>query len=166
MRRAVLALAVLAAGCAPPDPMPDAPLRMGAWEGPSLSGPGQMRLDPADGAMVVNVWATWCEPCRREMASLGRAQRAVAPQGVRVVGVNVDGDARLAREYVRRLGIVFPSASDPGSAHARGVLGVAQLPTTLGVARDGRILWREVGARDWSEAGRLARLERLAQAVP
>lgn len=130
------------------------------WEAPSLAEGRALRLDPGEGALVVNVWATWCEPCRREMASLERAHAALAARGIRVVGVNVDEDVLLAREFLRRAGLTFANLSDPRQALARERLGVKRLPTTMAIGNDGRVRWREESARDWSEPARLAWVER------
>ena len=130
------------------------------WQGESLADGTVLRCEASEGLVLVNVWATWCEPCRREMPSLEAAHRALAPKGIRVVGINIDRDALLAREHLRKLGLTFPNLSDPAQAIAREALGVAKLPTTIAIGRDGRVRWREESARDWSEPSRLAMIER------
>lgn len=148
---------VIAAGCAPGDPGlggPEADLTR--WEANSLADGNRLRFEARDGAVVLNVWATWCEPCRREMASLEAAHRELAARGIRVVGVSIDRDVLLAREYARRMGITFTNLSDPAQELARDRLGVKRLPTTLGVGADGRLRWRDEAARDWAEPARLA----------
>jgi thiol-disulfide isomerase/thioredoxin len=64
-------------------------------------------------AMLINVWATWCQPCRAEMAGLDRLYRSLSPQGLQLLGVSVDEDMNLVREYVRQAGVSFPVLSDP-----------------------------------------------------
>lgn len=165
MRRAARLLALLAAAalvsaCAPDGPSPPAVAGLARWEGASLADGTAVRFDAADGAVVLNVWATWCEPCRREMASLERAHQALSARGIRVVGVSIDRDVLLAREYARRMGLTFTNLSDPAQALVRDRLGVKRLPTTVAIAADGRIAWREESARDWAEPERLAWIER------
>jgi thiol-disulfide isomerase/thioredoxin len=158
-----LALAPLAA-CSPPAADAAAPVR---WEARSLADGSALRFEAGEQAILVNVWASWCEPCRREMPSLEAAHRALAPRGIRVVGINVDRDALLARELARKLDLTFDNVSDPEQAVAMGALKVARLPTTLAIGRDGRVRWREESARDWAEPARLAWIERsLAPAEP
>ncbi len=156
---AALAAALLAA-CAPPPDVASLP----RWEAQSLADGTTLRFAASEGVVLVNVWATWCEPCRREMPSLEAAHRALAPKGIRVVGLNIDRDVLLAREHVRKLGLTFDNVSDPAQAIARDALAVAKLPTTLAIGRDGRVRWREERARDWAEPGRLAWIERSVAA--
>jgi cytochrome c biogenesis protein CcmG, thiol:disulfide interchange protein DsbE len=106
-------------------------------------------MHAVDGPVLINVWATWCEPCRREMASLERLHRGLGGSGIRIIGVSVDRDVNLAREYVRGQGLTFPNLSDPDQALVRDRLAVTKLPTTVAIGSDGRVRWREVGARDW-----------------
>lgn len=157
---APLAAAGLLAGCAPDAASPLAVAELARWEAASLADGNAIRFDAADGAVVLNVWATWCEPCRREMASLERAHRSLSARGIRVVGVSVDRDVLLAREYARRMGLTFTNLSDPAQALVRDRLGVKRLPTTVAISADGRIAWREEAARDWAEPERLAWIER------
>jgi peroxiredoxin len=154
---AALFAGMIAAGCAPGEPGPTVPVAdLSRWEATALADGSRVRFEARDGAVVLNVWATWCEPCRREMASLEAAHRELAARGIRVVGVSIDRDVHLAREYARRMGITFTNLSDPAQELARERLGVKRLPTTLGVGADGRVRWRDEAARDWAEPARLA----------
>lgn len=109
------------------------------------------------GPLVVNFWATWCAPCRREMASLERLSRRLAPR-VQVVGVTADEDLDLAVEWLRRQGIRFPNFSDPGLRVSRPALGLDALPHTFVVARDGRIALQSRGAREWDAEDSVAQI--------
>lgn len=149
--------ALVVCGCAPraQGPQAGAPFPPTRFE---ALGPGEALVLPAPGqAMVVNFWATWCEPCRREMASLERLHRA-APSGVRVVGVSVDADRFLAQEFARHLGLTFPNGRADADVVGRVPLGVRAYPTTFVVDAAGVVRWREEGPRDWSSAETAARL--------
>jgi len=159
--RAALACAAFGlAACPGARDLPPPSARLAAWEGAALEDGRPVRLEAAQGAFLLNVWAMWCEPCRREMASLEAAHRALAPRGIRVIGVNIDEDPRLAREFLRRQGFTFTNLADPAQALARGALGVTRLPTTIAVGPDGAVRWREESARDWSDPTRLAWIEK------
>lgn len=109
-------------------------------------------------ALLVNYWATWCGPCRREMAGLERLSRRAAG-GFTVVGVCVDEDLNLAREWLRREGVSFANFADPGLRISQA-LRIDALPETFLVAADGRILERSRGAREWDSGETAAALQR------
>lgn len=157
---AIVVASLLACACTPEAVPPPPAAELVRWEAASLADGLPVRFEAGDGAVVLNVWATWCEPCRREMASLEAAHRSLAARGIRVIGVSVDRDVLLAREYARRMGLTFTNLSDPAQALVRDRLGVRRLPTTVGIGADGGVRWREESARDWSEAARLAWIER------
>jgi thiol-disulfide isomerase/thioredoxin len=95
------------------------------------------------GPAVVNLWASWCEPCQQEMPLL---QRAAARHGsaVQVIGVNTNDSVTPALAFLRRTGATYPQLSDP-----TGKLAIALrspgLPVTVAVDSAGRVVWRKVG---------------------
>lgn len=100
-------------------------------------------------ALIINFWATWCVPCRREMPSLERLSHRLAAHGVRVIGVSVDADLNLAREFVRTHKLTFPNYADGDEKPFQSVLRVRALPETVLVTADGVIAARIAGVRDW-----------------
>jgi len=112
--------------------------------------------------VVLNVWASWCAPCRAEMASLEALSRALDPARAIVVGITVDEDLNLAREYLLREGITFANLANGTTRVVRDRLQVTSLPATLVLGPDGSLRARIVGPRDWTDPGLLADLE-LAQ---
>ncbi len=128
---------------------------------PRLNAEGGLALPgEARRPVLVNVWATWCEPCRREMQSIERLHRRHG-HALRVIGVSVDADRNLAREFVARHGLTFENAASDAGGLAAGDLAVTRLPTTFLVDASGVVRLREEAPRDWAGPGTIARLERL-----
>ncbi|MBM3697737.1 MAG: TlpA family protein disulfide reductase [Actinobacteria bacterium] len=104
---------------------------------PRLDGPGDITVGrPGARPTVVNLWASWCGPCKEEMPAVQRF--ATATPGVRVVGIAVDDAPDAAREFAREVGVEFPLGvdSDDGVADGYGFTG---LPTTFVLDAQGRL---------------------------
>ena len=165
--RALLLVAVLVlAACGEP-PAPPGP-RVGemlpALDVPALDGPPVNLADYRGRVLVLNVWATWCAPCREEMPSLQRLSERFPAGRLVVVGLTVDEDTNLAREFLLKYGIRFPILSDPAGAIAEGLLGVSAYPDTFIVAADGTLAERVTGGREWDGAEMVSLLESLLAA--
>jgi cytochrome c biogenesis protein CcmG/thiol:disulfide interchange protein DsbE len=96
--------------------------------------------------VLLNVWATWCPPCRREIPVLQALHEAHADDGLRVVGVSVDaaGEAQAVRQFVDGYGVTFDIWLDPGE-RVSSTFRTSGVPTTLLIDRDGRLVWRHLG---------------------
>jgi len=158
----MLALALALAACAPeqePRLAPGQPfpaLSLKGLDGPPLDTGGLRGR-----VLVLNVWATWCPPCRREMPSLQRLAAAVDSQRVLVAGMTVDRDLNLAREFVGQNQIAFPNFADPEMVIANNSLGVVGFPETFIVGPDGKLAARVAGAREWDAPEILEALDAL-----
>lgn len=108
-------------------------------------------------ALVVNFWATWCEPCREEMPSLQRLSQSFAPEALAVVGVTVDEDLNLVREFVLRYRIGFPIYADRDGS-ARRALRVGSYPLTYLVTRERKVAGVVAVTRDWAAPEALAEI--------
>jgi peroxiredoxin len=117
-----------------------------------------MRLSDFKGKIVLlDFWATWCAPCRREIPGFNRLQRQFAASGFTVLGVALDEEgAAVARPLAQRLGINYPIAIGTQQV-AADYGGIQALPTAFLIGRDGRILGTFVGARDESEFAKIIR---------
>jgi thiol-disulfide isomerase/thioredoxin len=105
--------------------------------------------------LLVTFWATWCEPCRHEYPMLNELAKQYAPQGLKVVGVNLDddGDLILMRRFLARYKPIFPNyRRKPGEeepfrqAILPGWNGT--LPAAVFYAKDGRQTGSFIGERD------------------
>lgn len=117
--------------------------------------------------VVVNFWATWCPPCRREMPSLERLKNKMEAEGVTVLAVNIGEDADTVFSF---LGTVEPSPTFPllfdSDAASLEDWGVKGLPTTFVVAPDGSIAYRAVGGREFDHPMILEQLRKLRSSHP
>ena len=99
--------------------------------------------------LVLNAWATWCEPCRREMPNLQQLSDALDPERFAVIGLAQDEDDHLVREYLLDQKVTFTSYIDPVGELAANQLGIQIFPYTLLIGPDGRFIQRIVGPREW-----------------
>jgi len=109
----------------------------------------ELQLSSLRGRVVLlNLWATWCVPCLKEMPDLNEMHQELSPEGLTVVGLTIDGeDKPVIDRFVQRLGVTYPVVYGSVEA-AQSVLGtnaVPILPTTLLIDREGYIIERIVG---------------------
>jgi len=131
-------------------------LRLVALDGRTVS-----LADHADKLVVVNFWATWCQPCTAEMPTLEALWREYRARGLVVLGVSMDRGAPrpLIDPYVSRLALTFPILLDPDLDASRAWR-VTSLPATFVVRPGGDAVGLAFGAREWNSAemqGLLAR---------
>lgn len=103
-------------------------------------------------SLVINFWATWCRPCRDEMPALERLSHRLSAHGVQVIGITLDQDLNLAREFVRDRELTFPIYADADKKALQSTLRIGALPETILLTPDGAIAARILGARDWNSA--------------
>lgn len=100
-------------------------------------------------AVLINFWASWCEPCRAEMPSLQDLAQRHGPDRLLVLAVNFKEPAITARRYVERADLQLPVLLDPDGTLARQ-WGVKVFPSTILIAADGRVRGVVRGELDWS----------------
>ncbi len=110
-------------------------------------------LNDSKGEVVVlDFWASWCGPCREEMPFLARLQRAYRDDGVRVLAINVDTDARSMHAFLQDLGIAlpFPILPDPEGS-IPSLFEIKGMPTTVFIDTAGVIRFQHAGFRKSDE---------------
>lgn len=115
--------------------------------------------------LVLNIWATWCPPCRREMPSLELLGKTLDPKRFAVVGLSIDEDTLLAAEFLVQHGITFVNFFDQGGQLSRP-LGLKAYPETFVIAPDRTLLRRMTGLHDWGAPEMVSLLEGLYRAQP
>ncbi len=112
--------------------------------------------------VVLDVWATWCAPCRAEFPRFDRLQAALGDKGLVVIPVSQDlGGRKPVDKFYDELGVkALSKYIDPDNATAKA-LGLRGLPTTLIIDREGREIARIEGEAPWDSAETLARFETL-----
>lgn len=110
--------------------------------------------------VVLNLWATWCHPCREEMPALQALHEAFHDRGLHVLGVSIDGraSAELIPGFLEEVGVTFPILRDPEERVVRTFTTMG-VPETFLIGRDGVLLHRWIGAFDPMAPEHRARVE-------
>ena len=148
-----------------------APLGIGS-EAPTFTAqtldsiPREKSLDAYRGQVVlINIWATWCLPCRVEMPSIERLHKELAPKGLKVLAVSVDdpGTDKQIREFVNQYRLTFEVLHDPKGQEGEvsKLYETTGYPETVIVGRDGIIRKRLIGASNWNSPENRGLVERL-----
>jgi thiol-disulfide isomerase/thioredoxin len=106
--------------------------------------------------VLLNIWATWCAPCRAEMPSIQALHEAYGDKGFRVVAVSVDGagEEQKIRDFMREYGLTFEVLHNPAGDVQR-LYQTTGVPESFVIGPDGVIRKKVIGAVDWhSEANR------------
>ena len=96
--------------------------------------------------VLLNVWATWCHPCREELPDLERLHQANRARGLRIVGVSIDqgGQEKAVADFAREYGVTYEIWLDPDD-RVSSAFATVGVPTTVLIAPDGTLLWRHLG---------------------
>jgi thiol-disulfide isomerase/thioredoxin len=117
---------------------------------PCLGAGPRVRLAGLRGVpTVVNIWGSWCAPCKAEQPALERLHRATRSRGVAFLGINIRDSRAAAQAYDENFGITYPSIyDDTGQAVLgfRDSLPSMAVPTTWVIAPDGTVAARMLGA--------------------
>jgi peroxiredoxin len=126
-------------------------------------------LDDLRGQVVLlNFWATWCKPCEEEMPAMQRLHEALADEGLALIAVSTDEESALVEEFVSRLGLRFPILWDPSKKTAEAYQAY-RFPETLLIDREGVVVERYIGPREWDSPLYVERIRRLlagAESLP
>lgn len=125
----------------------------------SVSGPPRMLSSFRGKPLIINVWASWCGPCRQEMNSLQQLSKIDLRKQFNVIGISIDDDAIAATEFVNKAELTFDNFVD----HKLGLetmLGANTIPLTILVDGNGHVLARIRGSRNWTSPASIALVEK------
>lgn len=157
---ACLAAALVVAGCSDADP-PEEAEAAPDYAAVTLDGDSIALSDLRGEVVLLNVWATWCVPCRVEIPELQALHEAHGAQGLRVIGVTVDSRAASddVVDFIDELGMTYDIWADPDH-RVLNRFRAAGVPITVLIDRAGQIAWRHLGMFDRGDPELLRALER------
>ena len=143
----------------PGDPAP-------SFSAPALDGGADVSLEAHRGKVVyLDFWASWCTPCLQSLPKLEELQRELGTDGFQVVAVNVDQDPEKGRRLLAKLGVGYPSASDP-KGELPGVYELPTMPTSFVIDADGVIQLVHSGFREGDLEELRPRIQKLMASSP
>lgn len=135
-----------------PEPKPVPEIQFQDSEGKTLT-----LADFRGKVVLLNIWATWCAPCRREMPTLDRLQAELGGPGFQVLALSIDrGGFEAVTKFYAEVGVKHLGMYLDSSSQAASTLGAVGLPTTLLIDRDGSEMGRLVGPAEWDSPDMIA----------
>ena len=130
-------------------------------------------LSDLEGEVVLlNIWATWCPPCREEMPSMERLHRELGAEGLRVVAVSIDAERGSRdssgreggniREFAEEMGLTFDIWHDP-SGRIQQTYRTTGVPESFVIDRSGHIVKKDIGGVEWDTDARMELIRRLLE---
>jgi len=115
--------------------------------------------------VMLNFWATWCAPCRKEMPEMQDLWQKFKDKGFVVLAISEDeGHEKRIKGFVKKLGLSFPILLDPQGEVSDRYKSTG-LPTTFLIDRDGKVVATVVGLRDWGNAESVALIKSLLENI-
>ncbi len=117
---------------------------------PALNGGEQSLAQYRGKVILLHFWATWCVSCRKELPFIQKLWSEYEGGDLVLLGINVDrGNRRGVESFVQEMGLGFPILLD-ADGKVRNAYEIFAMPTTYIIGRDGKIIGRIIGERDWS----------------
>ena len=146
LRFAVIMAVALAWACTPTGPINDAGESASALSGKTLDGNTVSLSDYKGKVVLVDFWATWCDPCKSEIPELIKLQDELGPKGFAILGVSMDEEVAEVPPFVKAAKINYPLILNNGERAPKGWV-VPGLPTAYLIGRDGKTIKRMFGSK-------------------
>jgi peroxiredoxin len=116
--------------------------------------------------VLLNVWATWCEPCRQEIPALEKIHETYSPRGLAVVGVSVDaaGDEKEVADFAREFRMTYALWLDPDQ-RVNDIFRLVGVPSTFLLDREGTVVWKHLGPVDPADPQLLKAIQTALEAA-
>ena len=108
------------------------------------------RSDFGGKVLILNFWASWCAPCREETPSMEQLHQRLKDRGLMLLGVSVDKSADKYKAFLKRYNVTFPTSHDPGKSVSDSY-STYRYPETYIIGRDGRVVEKIVGRKNWTD---------------
>ncbi len=148
----LLPLLLLASACVvrePPPPLTDTPkvtpLKLEQLNLPRPDGSKWTLAGDKGQVVLLDVWATWCDPCRDSLPMYQDFAKEYGGRGLRIYAINVDADPKLAEPFLKQLKVQLPVLLDPNGALAESTLKVKVMPTSFLFDRTGTLRYVHEG---------------------
>ena len=117
---------------------------------PNLNGQQVSLSDHRGKVVLVNIWATWCAPCRQEMPSMQKLYERFKGENLKILAVSIDSTGREAvAPFVQRLNLTFPVLLDP-KGDIGPLYGATGVPESIIIDKEGTVVEKIIGPIDWS----------------
>lgn len=130
-----------------------------------LDGPSRKLSEFRGKPLIINVWASWCGPCRQEMGSLARLARSKIGKQLTMIGISTDDYPQAAKAFVRQAKTGFNHFIDR-QLEMENMLGADHLPLTLLIDAQGRVLDKYYGAQEWDSPEAMSAVAKTLRLTP
>jgi thiol-disulfide isomerase/thioredoxin len=151
MRMRLWPLLLLLAACVVREPPPDLTgeklpaLKLDELALPRLDGTRWTLASEKGQVVLLDVWATWCDPCRDSLPMYNDLAKEYGPRGLRIYAINVDADQKGVEPFLKELKVQLPVLADPNGAVAESTLKVKVMPTAFLFDRKGTLRYVHEG---------------------
>jgi len=117
---------------------------------PDLNGKEVSLADYRGRVVLINIWATWCPPCRQEMPSMQRLYEKFKGENFEILAVSIDSEGREAvAPFMRKMNLTFPALLDPGET-IRPLYGITGIPESFIIDKKGIVVEKIIGPTNWA----------------
>lgn len=125
-------------------------LEMPNFTFPDINGREVSLSDHRGKVVLVNVWATWCPPCRQEMPSMQSLYEKFKGENFEILAVSIDSEGREAvAPFMRKMNLTFPALLDPGET-IRSLYGITGVPESFIIDKQGILVEKIIGPINWA----------------